>query len=112
MKPSVITPAMWPASIVLFRTGVSARRLRKPVWMSRARSVPAFIVANSAPWTNGTATAKARNESVGKPGSTVEGLRPAAFTATSRVGKMSGGMNEAGCLAVRTMLRRAMLPTW
>ena len=28
------------------------------------------------------------------------------------VGKMSGGMNEAGCLAVRTTLRRAMLPTW
>ena len=55
------------------RIGVSASRLRKPVWMSRARSVPAFIVANSAPWMNGTAIAKARNESVGKPGSMVDG---------------------------------------
>ena len=36
--------------------------------MSRARSVPAFIVANSAPWMNGTASAKATNEFVGKPG--------------------------------------------
>ena len=44
--------------------------------MSRARSVPAFIVANSAPWMNGTASAKARNESVGKPGSRVDGSRP------------------------------------
>ena len=40
----------------------------KPVWMSRARSVPAFIVEKSAPWMNGTASAKARKESVGKPG--------------------------------------------
>ena len=30
--------------------------------MSRARSVPAFIVENSAPWMKGTAIAKARNE--------------------------------------------------
>ena len=52
------------------------RQLRKPFWMSRARSVPAFIVANKAPWMNGTATAKARNESVGKPSSAVDGFRP------------------------------------
>jgi hypothetical protein len=43
-----------------------------PVWMSRARSVPAFIVEKSAPWMNGTARAKARNESVGKPGRWVD----------------------------------------
>ena len=87
-----VTPARWPARRALPRIGVSARRLRKPFWMSRARSVPAFIVANSAPWMNGTATAKARNESVGKPWSSVDGLRPAALTATSSVGKSSGGM--------------------
>jgi hypothetical protein len=36
--------------------------------------------------------AKARNEFVGKPWSAVEGFRTAAFTATSSVGKISGGM--------------------
>jgi hypothetical protein len=41
------------------RIGVSASRLRKPVWMSRARSVPAFIVAKSAPCMKGTARANA-----------------------------------------------------
>ena len=41
------------------RIGVSERRLKKPVWISRARSVPAFIVANSAPWMKGTASANA-----------------------------------------------------
>ena len=71
-----VTPARWPARRALPRIGVSARRLRKPFWMSRARSVPAFIVANSAPWMNGTATAKARNESVGKP--VERGRRPEA----------------------------------
>ena len=42
------------------RRGVRARRLRKPVSMSRARSVPAFITENSAPCMNGTARAKVR----------------------------------------------------
>ena len=79
--------------------------------MSRARSVPAFIVANSAPWMNGTATAKARNESVGKPSSWVDGLRPAALTATSIVGKRSGGTTYAGWRSVRVRLRRARLNT-
>ena len=83
---------MCPASSALPRIGVSASRLRKPVWMSRARSVPAFIVENSAPWMKGTAIAKARNEFVGKPWRAVDGRRPAAFTATSSVGKTSGGM--------------------
>src|SRR5438046_2467945 len=50
------------------RIGVSERRLRKPVWMSRARSVPAFMVAKSAPWMNGTASANATNEVVGEVG--------------------------------------------
>ena len=36
-------------------------------WMSRARSVPAFIVAKSAPWRNGTASANATKRLVGKP---------------------------------------------
>ena len=45
---------------------------------------------------NGTASAKARNESVGKPGRLVEALSPAAFTAMSAIGKMSGGSTLAG----------------
>ena len=64
--------------------------------MSRARSVPAFIVAKRAPWMNGTASAKARNESVGKPGSIVDGSSPAAFTSMSATGKTSGGIAIAG----------------
>jgi hypothetical protein len=32
--------------------------LRKPVSMSRARSVPEFITENSAPWMKGTARMK------------------------------------------------------
>ena len=61
--------------------------------MSRARSVPAFIVENSAPWMNGTASAKARNESVGNPGSSVDALRPPALTSISATGKTSGGID-------------------
>src|SRR5262245_2696132 len=45
--------------------------------MSRARSVPAFIVAKSAPWMNGKARKNARNEFDGKPGIFVAGLSPA-----------------------------------
>ena len=59
------------------RIGVSDSRLRKPVWMSRARSVPAFMVAKSAPWMNGTASAKATNECVGNPGRLVAESQPA-----------------------------------
>ena len=70
--------------------------MTKPVWMSRARSVPAFIVEKSAPWMNGTASANARNESVGKPGSSVDDWSPAAFTVMSATGKISGGMKLAG----------------
>ena len=78
--------------------------------MSRARSVPAFIVENSAPWMNGTAIAKARNELVGKPCSMVEGRRPAAFTVTSSVGKISGGITYAGWRSVRVMLPPGEVP--
>ena len=85
-----------PASSAEPRIGVSANRFRNPVWMSRARSVPAFIVAKSAPWMNGTASAKARNESVGKPGSAVDALRPPVFTSRSRIGKTSGNTIAAG----------------
>src|SRR5262245_38963556 len=92
------------------RIGVSERRLRNPVWMSRARSVPAFIVAKSAPWMNGTASAKARNESVGKPGSSVDAVRPPALTSSSRIGKTSGKMIAAGCRNVRRTERRATAP--
>jgi hypothetical protein len=88
--------------------GVSARRLRKPVWMSRARSVPAFIVAKSAPWMNEKARKKARNESVGKPSMRVAGLSPAEVTASSPSGKMIGKTAFAGCRSVRTTERRAM----
>ena len=64
--------------------------------MSRARSVPAFIVANRAPWMNGTASAKATNELVGKPGSRVSALRPPELTASSSSGKTSGATTFAG----------------
>ena len=59
-------------------------------------SVPAFIVEKSAPWMNGTASANARNESVGNPGSSVDEAKPPAFTAMSAIGKISGGMMLAG----------------
>ena len=75
--------------------------------MSRARSVPAFIVAKSAPWMNGKARKNARKESDGKPGSLVAGLSPAEVTASSAVGKTNGKMMFAGWRAVRTIERRA-----
>ena len=87
-------------------SSVSERRLRKPVWMSRARSVPAFIVAKSAPWMNGTASAKARKESVGKPGSSVEASSPPALTSSRVSGKRSGGI-DARRLAQRAHDRAA-----
>jgi len=64
--------------------------------MSRARSVPAFIVEKSAPWMNGTASANARKDVVGKPGRRVDTWSPAEFTAISATGKMRGGMTLAG----------------
>ena len=39
------------------RSGVSARRLKKPLSMSSARLVPVLICANVAPWMNATAIA-------------------------------------------------------
>jgi hypothetical protein len=64
--------------------------------MSRARSVPAFIVEKSAPWMNGTASANARKESVGKPGRRVDASRPAALTSIRLTGKRIGGIALAG----------------
>ena len=75
--------------------------------MSRARSVPAFIVAKSAPWMNGKARKKARNESDGNPGIFVAGLSPAEVTASSAVGNTNGKMMFAGWRAVRSTERRA-----
>ena len=76
--------------------------------MSRARSVPAFIVANSAPWMNGTARAKARNESVGKPGSSVAALRPPEFTASEQEsGRSAAGRTRPAGAACATTRRRA-----
>ena len=80
--------------------------------MSRARSVPAFIVAKSAPWMNGKARKKARNESDGKPGSFVAECSPADVTASRAVGKTNGKMMFAGWRAVRRIERRAIWPTW
>ena len=88
-------------------TGVSASRFRNPVWMSRARSVPAFIVANSAPCMKGIASAKATNRFVGKPGIDVAAWRPPEFTASSASGKMIGAMTFAGWRYWRTTDRRA-----
>ena len=65
--------------------------------MSRARSVPAFMVANSAPWMKGIAKAKATKRSVGNPGIVVAGWRPPAFTASSPSGKITGATTFAGC---------------
>ena len=74
--------------------------------MSRARSVPVFMVANSAPWMNGTASAKATNEFVGKPGRFVSAFRPPELTASSSIGKSSGATTFAGWRTVRTTERR------
>ena len=76
-SPRVMAPPSCPARSAIPRIGVSESRFRKPVWMSRARSVPAFIVANSAPWMNGTASRNATIEWVGKPGSKRLCLQPA-----------------------------------
>ena len=75
--------------------------------MSRARSVPAFMVEKSPPWMNGTASAKARNERVGNPGRWVSALRPPEFTASSSSGKSSGQITFAGWRRVRSTERRA-----
>ena len=95
------------------RIGVSASRLRKPVWMSRARSVPAFIVANSAPWMNGTASAKARKECVGKPGSFVAALQPAGVDGEQqqREDERRDRRSPAGAASARPSAARART-TW
>src|SRR5213080_356942 len=100
------TPPSWPTSTAIRRMGVSERRLRKPVWMSRARSVPAFIVANSAPWMNGTARAKATNEVVGKPGSRFH-CKPA--TRTSFVLLLGGALERAAGLGEEDIVERRLV---
>ena len=57
-NPSAIAPPSVPASSAAPPSGVSASRLRKPVSMSVARSVPELSRAKIAPWMNGTASAK------------------------------------------------------
>ncbi len=94
------------------RIGVSDSRLRKPVWMSRAKSVPVFIVANSAPWMNGTARMNATIEPVGNPGMCVSARSPAELTASSISGKTTGAMMFAGWRNVRTTERRASRYAW
>ncbi len=103
----MIVPPSCPTRSAIGRMGVSDSRLRKPVWMSRARSVPVFMVAKSAPWMNGTARMKARIDRVGKPGRSVSALRPAELTASSSSGKTIGAMMFAGWRSVRTTDRRA-----
>jgi hypothetical protein len=65
--------------------------LTNPVCTSRAISVPAFIVENSAPWMNGTASAKARNESVGKPGKVRRGAETTGVHDMSAMGRPAAG---------------------
>ena len=69
------------------------------------------MVEKRAPWMNGTASAKARNESVGKPGSSVDALSPPVLTSSNRIGKTSGKMIAAGCRSVRRTERCATAPT-
>ena len=87
--------------------GVRASLFRNPVWMSRARSTPAFTVEKSAPWMKGKARKNATYESVGKPGRLVAAWRPPEFTAMSASGKMSGVIQLAGWRSVRITDRRA-----
>jgi hypothetical protein len=55
-----------------------------------------LIIANSAPCTNGTAIAKSRYVSAGKPGRLVAASSPPVLMATSSSGKISGGTTMAG----------------
>src|SRR4029453_15917176 len=104
--PIPITPPRCPASNAALCIGVSASRLRKPVWMSRARSTPALTVAKSAPWMNGKARKKATNDSLGKPGRLVAAWRPPVFTAIRASGKISGKIQFAGWRRIRMSDRR------
>ena len=57
IRPSARMPASWPSISATRRSGVSERRLRKPVSMSFATFVPALMAEKSAPWMNGIAIA-------------------------------------------------------
>ena len=78
--PSAVTPTSRPAISDTRRSGVSARRLKKPVSMSSARFVPVFTSENMPPWMNATAIANDTYECVGKPGRRVAARSPLAFT--------------------------------
>src|SRR3954447_3340883 len=103
-------PPSWPRSSAAPRIGVSARRLRKPVSTSRARSVPAVAAANSAPCMNANGRKKSRKCFVGKPGRCVAERSPLEFTAISISGNVSGAITDAGWRMVRTTDRRAISP--
>ena len=60
---------------------------------------------------NGTASAKATNELVGKPGSRVSAFKPPELTASSSIGNSSGATTFAGWRTVRTTERRASRKT-
>ena len=79
--------------------------------MSPSEIRAAFIVAKSAPWMNGIASAKAMKESVGI-GQLVAESRPPELTARSRSGKTSGKATFAGWRSVLTTERRASRATW
>ena len=75
--------------------------------MSRARSVPAFIVAKSAPWMNGTASSEGEERVRREARQVRSARRPPALTASSSSGKTSGETTFAGWRIVRTTERRA-----
>ena len=60
ITPTTSAPPSWPTSSASPRSGVIASRLRNPLSMSRARSTPAVIETNIAPWMNGIAIRKSR----------------------------------------------------
>ncbi len=58
--PTSSAPVSWPASSDEPRTGVSERRLKKPLPMSWAMLVPVVLVAKIAPCMKGKASTNAR----------------------------------------------------
>ena len=64
--------------------------------------------ANSEPWMNGTAIAKSRYVSAGKPGRLVAACRPPVLIAIMISGNTIGGMTSAGWRSVCITERRAI----
>ena len=94
------------------RSGVSERRLKKPVWMSCARSCPEPRTEKIAPWRNAKERKKSTNELPGNPGRRVIESSPALLTAKKMSGKPSAGTTFSGWRSVRSTERRATVPTW